>query len=215
VSVFVDTSALIAHLDVDDPRNGQAQATLDSLSRTDDLVTTNYVQVEALAVARRRLGRAAGAALIEALFPILNTVWVDSRVHALALAMYREGNNAASLVDHVSFVVMRQLGIQDVFAFDGDFVTQGFRAVITPRTRGVHEVSPAYGEAASATELVSVSEISARAGRPINTIQSWRRRHADFPAPIAQLAAGPIWEWPDVSRWIGGRRARSQTDRTP
>jgi len=55
-------------------------------------------------------------------------------------------------------------------------------------------------------DLVSVTEIAARTGRSVHTVQSWRRRHHDFPKPLVQLAAGPVWTWPAVSGWIASRK---------
>jgi hypothetical protein len=57
-----------------------------------------------------------------------------------------------------------------------------------------------------ADDLVSLSEVAARSGRSANTIQTWRRRYPDFPAPVAKLASGPVWDWNDVARWIRTRR---------
>jgi hypothetical protein len=51
-------------------------------------------------------------------------------------------------------------------------------------------------------ELVGVAEIASRAGVPAGTIQQWRRRHDDFPAPLVTLAAGPVWLWEAVDRWL-------------
>jgi transposase-like protein len=47
---------------------------------------------------------------------------------------------------------------------------------------------------------VSTVEIAQRLGTAPGTVHSWRRRHADFPEPLAALA-GPIWAWSDVERW--------------
>lgn len=58
-----------------------------------------------------------------------------------------------------------------------------------------------------AGDLVGISEICSRAGRSSNTIQSWRRRYRTFPKPVAQLAAGPIWDWGAVARWLSARSA--------
>lgn len=206
VTVFVDTSALIALLDADDARHAEAATTLDWLRSNAALVTTNYVQIEALAVARRRLGRDAAARLLDSFFPLVRLIWVDQEVHAAALAAFRRSDNAVSAVDRVSFAVMRDHAIETVFAFDEDFVREGFIAPPTEPAawRGVHEASAPYA-GDSAGDLVSVAELAARAGRSTNTIQSWRRRHADFPLPVAQLAAGPIWSWPSVNRWVSSR----------
>jgi len=51
-------------------------------------------------------------------------------------------------------------------------------------------------------QLVGAAEIAARLGlaQP-QTVHDWRRRHADFPSPVAILTMGIVWNWPDVERW--------------
>lgn len=61
--------------------------------------------------------------------------------------------------------------------------------------------------------IVGVAEIAERTGSTVNTVHSWRRRHADFPAPVATLAMGPVWLWSDVAHWIA-RSTRSGRSRT-
>jgi predicted nucleic acid-binding protein len=218
VKVFVDTSAWLALLDEDDRHHGEARALFEALIATAELVTHNYVEVETLALARRRLGSDAVARLTDDLLPALTTVWVDEPLHRIALAAHRAGGASVSLVDRVSFEVIRREGIGAALAFDADFDAQGFARPTLPTQPGrgsrLAEAPAPYGASATAADLVSVSEIAARAGRPINTIQSWRRRHRDFPAPVAALAAGPVWTWPDVERWIAGRAARSRRPTT-
>jgi hypothetical protein len=160
-------------------------------------------------LARKRLGVAAVQRLTDALFPVVRTLWVDEAVHVSALAVHRS-EGSASFVDQVSFMVMRQHGLEMAFAFGPDFQAQGFGEALASRDFDRNEVNEPrahYGDLPAA-DLVSVSEISERAGRSINTIQSWRRRHSDFPAPAAQLAAGPIWRWPAVADWISARDGR-------
>jgi len=205
--IFVDTSALLALLDEDDRFHREAAATLRAIGPTAELVTHNYVQVETLVLARRRLGGAAVSRLVSELLPRLATIWVDEALHGVALAAVSTGAGSISLVDRVSFELMRREAIDQAFAFDADFEAQGFRRpVIDARLRqgrGPSEVTASYGtDATEATELVSVSEIASRARRPISTVQSWRRRHHDFPQPVASLAAGPVWRWPTVEDWI-------------
>lgn len=206
--VFVDTSALIALLDRDDARHAEAAAIFTSLETNAELVTSNYVEIETLAVVRRRLGTDDAARLIDAIYPLIRTIWVDQATHAAALAEYRLSGGSASVVDRVSFIIMRREGVTQAFAFDADFAAQGFELpTVAAGPHRVQEPVAPYGNDAAA-DLVSVTEISARAGRPINTIQSWRRRHPDFPAPVAQLAAGPVWIWPSIAEWIASRPVR-------
>lgn len=58
-----------------------------------------------------------------------------------------------------------------------------------------------YAPAVPRPDLVGIGEIAERAGVAVNTVHAWRRRHADFPAPVARLAVGPVWLWQDVERW--------------
>ena len=124
--VFVDTSALVAILDEDDVRHREAEATFRALLESAELVTHNYLHVEAVAVTRRRLGVAATEILIDALLPVMSTIWIDEDTHRTAVEAHRASAGGTSLVDEVSFEVMRQLDIGSAFAFDADFDTHGF-----------------------------------------------------------------------------------------
>ena len=57
-------------------------------------------------------------------------------------------------------------------------------------------------------DLVGAHEIAQRLGvaRP-QVVHEWRRRHADFPEPIATLKTALIWDWKEIQRWarITGR----------
>ena len=51
-------------------------------------------------------------------------------------------------------------------------------------------------------ELVGAAEIAERLGVGKSTVvHDWRRRHADFPAPVSELSMGLLWYWPDVEAW--------------
>lgn len=58
-------------------------------------------------------------------------------------------------------------------------------------------------------DLVGAAEIAERLGvkRP-QVIHEWRRRHSDFPTPIAHLKTALIWDWREVDLWArnSGRR---------
>lgn len=60
--------------------------------------------------------------------------------------------------------------------------------------------------ATGGAEVVSVTEIAQRASVQRQTVHQWRRRHPDFPPPLAELAVGPVWAWPDVEAWIARPR---------
>jgi len=51
-------------------------------------------------------------------------------------------------------------------------------------------------------QLVGAAEIAERLGVKRSTVvHDWRRRHADFPQPVAQLKTALVWAWPDVEKW--------------
>lgn len=130
MSVFADTSALYALLDRDDAEHRRAAEVFPALLDNERLVTHNYVVVELMALAQRRLQPGALRALAQDVLPLLDTAWVTREVHAAAEgALVGSLKRRPSLVDWVSFEVMRRRGIDTAFAFDADFATQGFRTV--------------------------------------------------------------------------------------
>lgn len=218
MSVFVDTSALITLLDAEDARHADAARTFRELLASEELVTHSYVHVEAIAVVHRRLGARARDALVNDVLPAIRTFWVDEHLHRRAIASYQAGRGGVSFVDRVSFELMRDHGIDVAFAFDPDFTAAGFRSPV-PNDDGRHgrlsEAAGGYDVAGRPSDLVSVTEIAARAGRSVNTVQSWRRRRSDFPAPVVVLAAGPVWSWTAVERWIAAPRRSRTAPRVP
>lgn len=58
------------------------------------------------------------------------------------------------------------------------------------------------GRSVDAEDLVGTAEIAARLGLAFpQTVHDWRRRHEDFPEPVAVLRMGLVWAWPDVAAW--------------
>lgn len=94
------------------------------------LLTHNYVVVEAVTLVQRRLGPDAARDLLEAVLPPIDVVWVGEELHEAAVAAFLAGvRRKISLVDWVSFELMRRRGIETAFAFDRDFARQGFTTV--------------------------------------------------------------------------------------
>jgi uncharacterized protein len=128
MTVFVDTSALYALLDRDDRNHQRAAAAWRALVEGDDgLVTSNYVVVETTALVQHRLGMKAVAALTRDLLPVMSVDFVSEADHREAAAAHlAAGRRQVSLVDQVSFVVMRRIGSETAFAFDAHFDAEGF-----------------------------------------------------------------------------------------
>ena len=128
MSVFIDTSALLAVLHAgDDNHRRAAKAWKALLGSGEDLVVTNYVLVEAVALLQHRFGHAAARSFQEDVVPVLRVAWVDDETHAEGMAaLLTAGRRDLSLVDCVSFGTMRRLGITRALHFDRHFREQGF-----------------------------------------------------------------------------------------
>lgn len=131
MSVFVDTSAFFALLDESDVRHREAARIWARLLDSDaDLVTHNYVIVEAAALVQRRLGEELLEPLFDGLLPLVRIVWVEEEIYHRALAVFRSIRKPGlSLVDCVSFEVMRLKSEERAFAFDRHFEGQGFKVI--------------------------------------------------------------------------------------
>lgn len=128
MTVFVDTSALYALLDADDANHARAAKEWKSLLESEQsLVTTNYILVECCALIQNRLGLEAVRVFCDAIVPVLNVDFVSAEVHRLGTAaLLAASRKGLSLVDCVSFEVMRHNGIRSVFTFDRHFREYGF-----------------------------------------------------------------------------------------
>jgi uncharacterized protein len=131
MNLFVDTSAFFAVMDADDRNHKQArQVWQDALNSAANLICTNYILVETLALLQNRLGMPAVRSFQADVVPILRIEWVSETLHAAAISALLVANRRQlSLVDCVSFETMRILGLKQVFAFDPDFSQQGFHCL--------------------------------------------------------------------------------------
>ncbi len=129
--IFVDTSALLALLDADDPRQERVRKAFADHTE-DEFVTHGYVVAESLAVVRRRLGVDGVIALLDDVLPAFDVLPVDQALHAMAQDRYRASLPAGtSFVDHVSLAFMKQAGINTAFVLDSDF--EGHGLAVLPR----------------------------------------------------------------------------------
>jgi uncharacterized protein len=126
--IFIDTSAIYALADRADDNHARATRLFaTALSSGTRLVTHSYVLVESMALIQHRLG-------LEHALTFANDAeafdvdWVTRGTHERAVEWLRTaGRRPVSLVDAVSFVVMRARQIEIAFAFDPHFVRAGFR----------------------------------------------------------------------------------------
>jgi predicted nucleic acid-binding protein len=127
-TVFLDTVGLIALWDKDDQWHAAAEdAYRNMVAQRWAAVTTTFILLECGNTAARRTFRTDVCTLRQTLE--LRAEWiVPTEDDCLkAWAAYERGEAAeAGIVDHVSFVVMRRIGITDVFSNDRHFQAAGF-----------------------------------------------------------------------------------------
>lgn len=131
MSLFVDTTAIYAGIAVNDEFHEAAVRDWTRLfEQRETLLTHSLVEVEAVTLLQTRIGIGAVAAMNDALLPQIQVVEVDRIARRTALAaLTADRRRAVSIVDRVSFNLMRVLGIKTAFTFDRHFADAGFELV--------------------------------------------------------------------------------------
>lgn len=128
MKAFIDTSAFIAILDADDNNHSRAkQEWLKLISSEANLISSNYILIETIAIVKKRLGITAVMAFHENILPVIDIEWIDETVHKIGISvLFSASRRKLSLVDCISFEIMRKLAIKNAFTFDSHFKEQGF-----------------------------------------------------------------------------------------
>lgn len=114
MTTFVDTSAFLAVLNRDDAHHPDASRVWRGLlQHSSDLLCTDYVLLETVALVQHRLGMDAVRVFSEDLLPLLAVEWVTPELyHAGMSALLTANRRSLSLTDCVSFEVMRRRAIR-------------------------------------------------------------------------------------------------------
>ncbi|MGZ3494012.1 MAG: type II toxin-antitoxin system VapC family toxin [Syntrophales bacterium] len=125
--IFLDTSAIYALADKADANHGNAYKKFDlALKSGESFLLHNYVLLESATLLHSRLGLQSALAFLKDARSF-DTEWVDLALHQEALNEFEKNEERGiSLVDCMSFVVMRRRGVKKILAFDTDFQEQGF-----------------------------------------------------------------------------------------
>ena len=131
MNCFVDTSAFLAVLGKDDENHARAKSAWgELLEQRTPLVTSSYVMEETLAILQHRMGLDAVRVFHYDVYPVLTIEWVGGGLHEKGIGgVLVARRRDLSLVDCVSFEVMRQRGIRKAFAFDKHFEEQAFDVI--------------------------------------------------------------------------------------
>jgi predicted nucleic acid-binding protein len=131
-AVFLDTVGLIAVWDATDQWHPAAEAAYQKLlSQGRPLVTTEMVLLECGNAAARRPYRPRVNALRRVLIEgRLLVVPKPEEVEAAWVAYDTSAAGGAGIVDHLSFQVMRRLGLNEAFTNDQHFQAAGFTTLL-------------------------------------------------------------------------------------
>lgn len=133
-AVFADTGYWIALMDPNDPLHQAALLAAEEY-RSKPMVTSEWVLAELLnGVARwGQLRRRQALLTIRGILNAQNVVVAPASTHGFwsAVELYEQYlGHRWSLIDCTSFVIMKDLGIQDALAHDRDFAAAGFRPLL-------------------------------------------------------------------------------------
>ena len=128
--IFIDTGAFLALEDASDKYHEAAIRFREQKLLPDryEIITTSYILDETLTLIRSRLSIKASVDFSKRIrqSQIVKILSVSKEIEDKALDMFEKFDDKVfSFTDCVSFVVMRELDIQDVFTFDEDFVQVG------------------------------------------------------------------------------------------
>jgi len=129
VTVFVDTSAIVALLSRADANHGDAVVVWKALlAQGARLLTTDLVMAETVVVVRARAGFPVSVQAGEQLLrPPFEIAWVDRPLLEDGWSLYRRyRDRVLSLCDCVSFALMKRRRVETAFTCDRDFEAVGF-----------------------------------------------------------------------------------------
>lgn len=129
--LFIDTAGWMAMADAKDPLHQESVQFRDqSLDQGAILVTSNYILDETLTLIRMRLGIMAAEKWwgLVSESPRCNVEWIASdRTEKAIQFFFRWKDQSISFTDCTSFILMRELGIENVMTADRHFIATGFQ----------------------------------------------------------------------------------------
>ena len=131
MTVFLDTVGLLAIWDESDQWHVASKASLSKLlADRADLITSSFVLLECGNAAARRPYRSTVSRLRKQMEPGHRLIVPTVEDWQSAWLAYERGEaDSAGIVDHVSFAIMRRLGIARAFTNDGHFRAAGFETL--------------------------------------------------------------------------------------
>ncbi|MEM3402119.1 MAG: PIN domain-containing protein [Candidatus Hadarchaeales archaeon] len=126
MSVFLDTSVLVAARNVDDENHDRAKELLISALKGEhgDIYTSDYVIDEAVTLMLRRTKRIelainVGEYVLRS--PRIKKLWVSEDIFSAAWEKFKSLRKPISFTDYTSLALMEKMGIESIASFDSGF----------------------------------------------------------------------------------------------
>lgn len=128
--VLGDTSAIVAYFDGNDLNHNKFRMLVDKIVKYKlKLLITDYIFDECITTILSRVGHynalKAGEFILGS--KIIELVWLDESIIMKAWEYFKKhADKEYSFTDCTSFILMKEMKINDYFAFDDDFSKAGF-----------------------------------------------------------------------------------------
>jgi len=128
MSIFIDTCAFIALVDLSDEFHSIASDLFTKASESEKFFTSNYVILETIFLMQRELGLSAVNDFKKFMLPAINIIWVDEKIHNNCLNnLIAAEKRKISLTDYSSFYILDNFNIDKVFTFDKHFKEKDYK----------------------------------------------------------------------------------------
>jgi predicted nucleic acid-binding protein len=131
--MLLDTSGLFCYHHKDELQHEEALRLFDGASAK---LTHSYVLAELIPLCQaRKLNRVDALMFAQDLVdnPLVEVVWVGEALHTTAFALLQDRlDKTYSMCDAVSFVLMRERGINEALTTDRHFEQEGFTRLLKP-----------------------------------------------------------------------------------
>ncbi|MHB8279014.1 MAG: type II toxin-antitoxin system VapC family toxin [Candidatus Humimicrobiaceae bacterium] len=128
MSIFIDTCAFIALINISDEFHSIASDLFTKASESEKFFTSNYVILETIFLLQRELGLSAVNDFKKFMLPVINIIWIDEKVHNDCLNnLIAAEKRKISLTDYSSFHILDSFKIDMVFTFDKHFKEKDYK----------------------------------------------------------------------------------------
>ena len=130
--LFLDTSYVLALLNVKDDYHVRANALLDVVEKAGEVFVTTHVLAEVCDELSRSSRSVASQAIIDIMSkPNVKTIHVTEPIFWEAFELYcQRGDKTWGLTDCISFVVMQERGLTHALTTDRHFTQAGFHSAL-------------------------------------------------------------------------------------